>query len=97
MRAPRFAEGAGGPFRTCEQALNAQAKGLANTALTGGVPHWREALGQSAHRRSKCGIARVNLSGKADSEAAHGCTVAAQFGHASVLLKKVRHVPAPRR
>jgi hypothetical protein len=56
----------------CAPFLNAQAKGLATTALTSGVPHWREALAKSVHRRSKRGITRVNLSGKADSEAAHG-------------------------
>ena len=69
------AEGAGGPRCSSEQALNAQAKGLANTAFTSGVPHWREVSPEEAHRRSKCGIARVNLSGKADRGAAHGCTV----------------------
>ena len=52
--------------------LNAQAKGLANTGCKAGVPPWREAALEAAHRRSKRGIARVNLSGKADSGAAHG-------------------------
>ena len=52
--------------------LERSGKRTGNHRLNNGVPHWREALAQSVHRRSKCGIARVNLSGKADSEAAHG-------------------------
>ncbi len=47
-------------------ALNAQAKGLMTTSRKAGVPHWREVALAAIHRRSKCGIARANLSGKAD-------------------------------
>ena len=43
-----------------------------NARRKAGDPPWREAPPDGAHRRSKRGIARVNLSGKADSGAAHG-------------------------
>jgi aminomethyltransferase len=36
------------------------------TGREAGVPHWREVTTTVIHRRSKCGIARANLSGKAD-------------------------------
>ena len=43
--APKVAaEGAGGPRCSSEQALNAEAKGLASACFTAGVPPWREAF-----------------------------------------------------
>lgn len=57
--------------------LNAQAKGLMTTAVMAVSPTGERLILESVHRRSKRGIARANLSGKADSGAAHGCTVLA--------------------